>query len=561
MAIDTQLMFRNRDTKELRKDLNNNQSVLESNRKNWEEVWEDIGKYIIPMREYMEESEMVEGQRGYRHGTEIYDSTGVQALGLMADGLLGYMISPTLKWFRLRMRNMRLMDFPEVRRWLQDTEEAMYAEFRDSGFYEQMHQYLEDGGSIGTATMFITEDLEEDLSHFDTRHPIEMFIAENFRHKVDVSHRRFRLSARDAVRIYGKNRLSIEIQQASEKRPFTEFVFYIGIYPNYDRLTQGIGQHNMPWIAFHWEEKGNDIIRIDGYEENPAVIWRWKTNSHEAYGRSPAFDALVDVIGVNRYAKDMLQASHIAVDPPYNIPEEQRNRVRLIPRGQNFYSDASRLITPIPVAQGYPFGQDTIDKKQQTIKDHFMVDFFLMLSQQQRSRTATEVIELQGEKASVMGSMIGRLNSEALDFILHRVWNIMMRAGRVPEPPAVVQEMSDGKYEIEYVGILAQAQRKYFKSTGIIQSLQVSEGIMQIAPETRDWVDWDELIKELFEINSMPQKVIREEPEVAQIRQQRNEAIQRENQMAQLERMAEMTNKGSKAPEQGSPTQTIMEAL
>lgn len=555
------LGFKKQDQLETLKLLRQNDTEMVRVRDNWDDLWREIAEYVLPYREYMEDYEMERDQRGKKHGTNIYDVTGAQALRLLADGLLGYMVSPSLRWFRLRLKNTEIMDLPEVRRWLQDTEEAMYAEFRDSNFYDQMHQYLEDGGSIGTATMFITEDLEENITLFDTRHPIEIYIWQNEKKKVDIVHRKYRMSLRNAEREFGKENLTLEMQNALEKTPHKEFIFYQGIYPNYDRLIDHVDDQNMPWVSFYWPEKGNDLIKVGGYHENPAVVWRWKTNSHEIYGRSPGFDALVEILGTNQMEGDMLDASHLSVRPPMNVPGEMRSRLRLTPNGLNFYEDPSRIITPVQMGINYSVGMDHADRKRQAIRDIFMVDFFLMLSQfEGANKTATEIIELQGEKASVMGSMIGRLNSEALDHILDRVWKIMARAGRTPPVPDVVLEFDDGRYEVEYMGPLAQAQRKFFKSTGIIQSLDVARGIFELNPQSMDWINFDALIKEVYEIYGMPQKVLRDEREVQAIRQAAAQAAEEERQLEKAERVADMIPKGSVAPQSGSPIDALVQA-
>lgn len=538
--VSREVRFKSQSKFETLQQLNKNQKTLEDLRYNWEQVWKKIGKYIIPMREYMEDYQMKPKQRGFETGLQVYDSTGVHALRMFTDGLMGYLVSPSIKWFRFRMRRVDLMDFPDVRLWIQESEDEMYAELQASNFYDQMHMYIEDGGSIGTATMMIEEDYDEGLTHFSTRHPIENYISENEKGFVDVLHRKYLVQARSLVEKYGEGNVSLRTSQLSKTKPFDEVEIIHAIYPNPSTIPGMIGSTNMPYSSFIYESDrapGEDgLLSVGGYEEWPAPVWRSKKNSHEIYGRSPAFDALVDVTGLQQMGKDLLHLSHMSTRPPWNIPSEMRDQVRIQPNGFNFYTEHNNIIRPIQGLGDYPIGVDREDRIRQSVRDHFMVDFFLLLSQNQRTRTATEVIELQGEKAAVMGSLVGRFNSEAMDRIFERTFNNMLRNGRIASPPPVVFEFGAGEFEVEYLGPLAQAQRKYFLSSGIIQSLGMLQNIFSVDPQTTDVVDWDELTIRVFDIFGFPQSAIRDKKTILQIRDQRAQA---QAQQAQAQQMQE----------------------
>ena len=62
--VGREIRFKSQEKYKTLEQLRKNQGVLEDLRYNWEQVWKDIGKYIIPMREYMEEHQMEPKQRG-----------------------------------------------------------------------------------------------------------------------------------------------------------------------------------------------------------------------------------------------------------------------------------------------------------------------------------------------------------------------------------------------------------------------------------------------------------------------------------------------------------------
>ena len=71
---------------------------LENDRSSFRSHWMEISDYIAPRRGRY----LVEGQnsRGRKRTTKIIDSTGTQALRVMAAGLMSGMTSPARPWPR-----------------------------------------------------------------------------------------------------------------------------------------------------------------------------------------------------------------------------------------------------------------------------------------------------------------------------------------------------------------------------------------------------------------------------------------------------------------------------
>jgi hypothetical protein len=147
-----------------------------------------------------------------------------------------------------------------------------------------------------------------------------------------------------------------------------------------------------------------------------------------------------------------------------------------------------------------------------------------------RQMTATEVMELQGEKAAVLSDLVVSLN-DPLNKIIQRSFNILLKQRKIPPLPEVLMG-SGAQMKVDFVGPLAQAQKKYHESGGIAQGLALAGGVIKIAPQAGDVVDFDRLMKVGLEGAGMPQSVIREDDDVAKIRQARAEAEARVQQQA-----------------------------
>lgn len=537
------------------------QAKLEKLRKKWEEHWDDIIDFIQPRRRSIKhKSDPDHGlSESKRIGKQIYDGSPTTASEILSNGIFGNMVSPSYKWFKMELPIPEIRDIREVKIWLQDCEERLYEVFRGSNFYDSMGEHIDDGVNIGTATMFIENRIEKDMTMYLPRHPREMYLSENMYGEVDTAHRKFDLEIRQAVDMFGEENLERELLEKYEKNPYQKVRFIHAIYPRKDRLAEKIDSKNKAWASVYIWENGREIIREGGYDVFPYATWRYRKNSDEVYGISPASEALVDIMALNQMSKDLLKIGHRAADPPVNAPASMMGRIRLTPGGINYYQEANEIIQPLNQGLNFPIGKDREQSKQEIIKQHFKVDFFLMLAQIERTMTATEIVERQGEKAVILGPVIGRLTRECLKKVIDRTFILESKAGRMPEPPSVLDEYGGHEIRIDYLGPLAQAQKRLFKTQGIMRSLESWTPILQMQPEVGDLVDWDKLTKEIFDSYGMPQEILKDERLVAQIRQQRVEQMARQQQLEEAQAMGEATDKMRRKVEPDSVLSNIAE--
>tara|TARA_A100000171_G_C2032702_1_gene96600 strand:- start:119 stop:610 length:492 start_codon:yes stop_codon:yes gene_type:complete len=156
--------------------------------------------------------------------------------------------------------------------------------------------------------------------------------------------------------------------------------------------------------------------------------------------------------------------------------------------------------------------------------------------------TATQIIQMTEEKMRVMGPLLGRLQAELLQPLISRTYNILARNNVFNEAPESIQ--GEG-FDIEYVSPLAKAQRASDVQS-ILQFLELSQPLANIDPGTIDYLDSDNLIKELISSLSVPAKVIRSQEQVEEIRSQRAEQQAAAQQQQQLQQTAEAA--GNAAP-------------
>lgn len=516
--------------------------------------------------------------KGKKTGVDVYDGTALSAANLAADGIHGYMCSPSIHWFDMTLpgklnfprtsgmrswSGKRMDEYPEVKVWLDDGEEVMYAAFRRSNFYDFHPDYTKEGITIGTATGIVEEDIKYGRIVFTLPHFRECFIAENRFGIVDTLYRKYKLTLRQLVQKFGEEKifsLDQSFKQQYEKDPYCDKEVIHATFPRSDYDPSKLNGRNKPFASF-WLLPASEYKIIDesGYWDLPNVTWRWRKNSDELYGRSPAWDAYVDIKKGNQQARTNLVAGNKAADPPMAAPADLRGKIRNSPGGWTWIEGSiTKDRVPVPLMSGIqlPYAIDQQERTDKAIRDHFHVDFFLMLTQAAFNKvplTATQVLGMQGEQAAVLGTRIGRHQSEGLNPIMDRVWNIEVRAGRIPEPPDILREFGEQNIEIDYLGPLSQAQKR--------QGIQSIRAGLEIAAEfsstpgleySMDIIDGDKTLTNALDMVGFPAACLREPKaveDVRQIRQQKREAEENLNAMGEMakagQRMTRKVEKGS----------------
>jgi hypothetical protein len=501
------------------KDILQRLSTLKTQREPWESNWQDITDYVLPRRSFWD----IDSTPGKKPSVKIYDGSALEALQLLVDGLQGYLVSAKIRWSRLVMEDWRQQQLPDVPDWLEGVDDVLFAEFARSNFYEAIGEFFLDAASIGTAVMFVEDDVAAKRINFSTRHIKECYIAEGRTGMVDVVYRDFVMTNRQAYQTWGDKLCPQRLDQV-KRDPFGSAHIVHACYPRAEYDDTKSDQMNAPVASCYLDKDHNKIIDEGGFQLFPYLAWRWRKNSDEIYGRSPASDSINDILRVNQIGKDMLEASHLAVYPPMNVPAAMRGMTKFIPRGENYYVKPDEVAMPINLAQNYPIGLDQENALKDQIRAAFRTKIFLLMEQLEKGPyTATEIRERQGEKAAVLGATIGRLNSEALVPLISRVYHICERNGLIPPPPPAL--VAGGRVKVEMQGPLAQSQKQYHELQGVNASLQFITGMAQMFPDSMDNVDADELMRRGLDSTGSPQKVIRELPQVMQIRRKKAQAI------------------------------------
>jgi hypothetical protein len=497
---------------------------LRSDRYSWWVHWRELADYILPRR-YKWLITPNQANRGSPINQRIIDSTGTIAARVLAAGMMAGITSPGRPWFRLTLSDKRLSDNQEVKQWLSVVRDLMLEVFAESNFYNALATMYQDLAVFGTAPMIMYEDFEDVIRCYNPCAG-EYYLSNGPRGNVDTLYREYVKTVLQVAEEFGLENCSPTVQSAiatGGAQLSQEIVIAHAIEPN-SPLIAGLPQlKGYKYREIYWEYGSgqNYILRVKGFHECPFNAPRWDTVGNDAYGRSPGMDALGDVKQLQVQQKRKAQAIDKMVNPPMIADVALKNEpASLLPGGVTYVPSVASGVGFKPVYEVKPelqYMTEDMREVQGRVRTTFFYDLFLMISQLDTVRTATEIDARREEKLIQLGPVLERFEGEALDPAIGRTFNIMHRAGMLPPIPDVLRGQN---IQAEYVSMLAQAQRAAM-TAGMERFAAFVGNIGAVKPDAYDNVDTDEMIDIYADRLGVDPKIVVPFAKVQKIREER----------------------------------------
>lgn len=519
--------------------LDRRKESLKAMRQPWEEQWQQLAENVAPTRLRMNLNQ----NEGKKLRSKIVDSTGSLALRTLASGMHSGITSPARPWFRLTTYDPDLKDYGPVRVYLDGVERRMREIFAGSNIYNAFHQGYGDIGLFGQSCGLLVEDSDTMIRMMQLQHG-SFWLARDHRGAASTLCREFSWSCERIIERFGYKNCSLPVQQAYDRGAYDDrFTVNHLVEPRRERDPSKIDKQNKPWASIYWEDgdstrSGTDgLLEVSGFDENPIIAPPWELVAEDHYANSPGMEALPDVRMLQVEQTDKAQAIQKMHKPPMKGPLSMKNNpASLLPGSITYVDDAT--------GQGYTpamnvnlsiadLGRD-IQQVQQRIERAFFADLFLMISQMEgiQPRNVMEIVERKEEKMLALGPVLENVQGAQLQPTISRTYAIMDRRGELPDLPP---ELDNGQLKVEYISILAQAQKAV--ATGSIERLFAFVGnLAAVNPNVLDKIDMDEGIDQYSDMLGSPAGVIVSDEDVAKTRQARQQAQQK---AAQAEQMAQ----------------------
>jgi hypothetical protein len=518
--------------------------MMRLDRASWDAHYREINSYFLPRSGRWITSDVNDGKKRHQ---KVIDSTPLRAIRTGAAGLSAGATSPAKQWFQIRAGDPDLAKYHSTRVWCDEATWRVHRVFNKGNTYRAFSNLYHELFAYGTGTSLVVPDHRTVIHH----HPMtvgQYFLHIDYRGHVTTFAREFEKTVSELVMEFGLDNCSRRTRQLWEDRQFLSRVVVVHLITPRAFFDPGkLDAKNMAWRSVYYEpgvdEGGpNKVLRESGFRHFPVLAPRWTVTPGDTYGGSPAMECLGDAKELYHLHLGKGQLIDLDLRPPINVPPELKGKlVSLLPGGKNHSVQAASGAGGVkPVFQP----QQRLDGLLQNIYDvrdrinqTCFVDMFLMLHQGQDrpQKTATEVAELHSEKLLMLGPVLENLQTEMQEPAVRMAFDALVSNGMMPPPPP---ELEGAVLEIEFVGMLAQAQ----KQAGLASIERFTANLLALGqggkPEVLDVLDGDAWTAEMADILGVPTKLLEDEKEVAAIREARAKQMQAQAQAAAAQQVA-----------------------
>lgn len=532
-------------------------------RASWDSFWQEIAPYVMPRKNQINRST---DQPDIGDNEMLFDTTAIRANIIQASGLMSYMVPKGASWFSFDPPS-HLVQNDAAKQWFQWCSDIARKELANSNFYELIHEGFLDRGAFGVMVILCEEGKKTPLN-FRTFDVGTFSIDQNDEGKVDTLFRDFSLTARQAQQMFGDD-ISDKIKEAlkNDKTKDERFEFIHAIYPRTEYDPRRMDGENKPFASVHLEVKSKHVNRVSGYDEQSFFASRYLRWGDTPYGWAPSWMALPDARQLNFLEKQMDALAEKAAFPPMLVPDTHEGGIDTRALGVTYYKAMAGGEVPREWQnQGrYDIGKDRAEVKRESINQAYHVDLFQMFANYDGPQmTAREVSERQSEKLTQFSPTADRMTTELFNPLLLRVFAILARMGRFPEPPPEIVIFDDqGGFvpdpEIIYSSRISLAI-KSLENNAWYRQMEASQNLWAAKPELLDNYNLDEVERDLSRNNGLPARWLRETEAVEEIRKMRAQAEAERAKMEQAMMMAKAAGDVGKVPNDSAAVQMIRDA-
>lgn len=546
----------------------------EQSSQGWLDHWKEVTEWLAPRRgRYLQGQNSTQDNDGRKKHQRIINTTGPEAAKILAAGLRGGLTSPSRPWFQLGLTDESLSEFKPVKEWLHTVRNILLDVISRSNFYGAIHSLYYELGCFGTNAMIIEEDPQ---TIFRCR-PLtigEFGLTLDSRYRPEALYRQFTMTACQMAEEfavingkYDRKKLPRPVLSALDEGNIDtkfEVVHVIEKNKSYDKDKADYRGKLFKSIYFPLSCGDEDfILRESGYRNVPFIGPRWDVSGVDVYGGCPGIDLLGDLKQVQSMEGKKLRALDKSIDPPVNAPVSLKNNpgVFTLPGGANFVDinqgqsgvSAAYLVQPRLADM-----RVDMQELERRIKDGFFNNLFLSVLNEEKQMTAYETAKRYEEKSSVLGPVMERLDAEALDPFIDRVFDICLEAGIIPPPPP---DLKPGMpLKVDYISTLAQAQKmaetgKLSQTIEFVTAVAQTKGLADQVGIHK--VDFDEMIDQFSTMLALPPKVVRSDDEVAEIAAEAEAKQKQMALMSQMQPAADAINKLANSPTQGGESTAL----
>ncbi len=514
---------------------------MQADRSLFDTMWQEISDHVLGRHQFTQTQ--VPGQA---RTVAIYDTTGMLAGDMLAAGLGAMTMDPAIEWFQVIPTNHDLRDNNEALDWTERVQQIMFDQFYRPGarFITQMHETHRDLVHFNTACLIGQADPDGPGMVYNARPTNEIYLAETDLGKVNSWIRRFELTSRQAVSLWGK-KVPKAMAAVNDGKSMQRHEYVHWVRPNNDVIHGNIDYTGRPWAGAYVDVQSAEIVQEEGFFEAPYMTPRWEVDAGEIYGRGPGLTSLPEVKMLSKMNWTIIKAAEKAVDPPLLANSDLlTTQLRTGPGSITTHEDMG---SGRPIVEEFGnngklnLGVDILQLKQAQTQEHYHHRLLELVNK--LNMTATEVNEHTGRMKRHLAPILGRHQEELLHPVIRMHYAGLARQGLFPDPPEVMHGQG---IQVEFLSAVQQAQRE-LDARKISDYVTFMMNQAQAFPEAADVYDSTEGSRAFAKATSVPHRLTRSNDAVQQIRQQREQERQQAEAEAKQAQQIEQLTKAAPA--------------
>jgi hypothetical protein len=495
--------------------------TLKEERGRFEPLWKQCEWNVAPV---IQDWENEKPKTPYKIPNRITNQP-TNYLSVCVNGIAGYSMSPNLKWFKLSLQDNALEEDSGTAQWLEKCEKVMRRTFERCGFYQKSLRWLTLAGIYGQGAMLIEEMSGRDAPvRYHVSEMQELYLDNNEIGETETVFRSYWTDVENLVNYYGLAAMHEKVRKLyeehqerrnTERKPDMSLKILHAVYlrrsgkPDYNETTV-----NKKWASVIIDLQHKHLIKETGYDEFPYAVFFWEKTG-KPYGVSPTMKAINDIAIYQEAFTSLLTFAEKTANPPIQVPESWRGKENFQPGGLTYYRNPEMRASQLEIGTNYPVAENVVNILSQNVREWYNVDFFLMLRNQRsiEKMTATAIAAMQGEQAALLSALVSNL-FDGLNRVIRRTFNILAKKMMFPPMPFALQTRGGG-LKVDFLGVLAQAQKAAYEYTGVMDVLAVAGQFAQfgkIDPEFSKAVNWlnpETVFRKAVESRGAPKEVMR----------------------------------------------------
>ncbi len=504
-----------------------------------EELWRDVFRYLAPERAvgwYSTPNESA-GTNAAAERSRIYDSTAIDSMEIWKSNIASWMTPDNSRWFSLDAGQ----DDEQSTEWMDGAAQFLFEHIHSAGFSAVAGECYSDMGPAGWFVLYIDEAKDEHGRpvggfNFEQWPLHQCFVASSKpAGRVDTIYRSFEMTIEQAVTEYGIDKVSDETAKKFTDGKLTDKVQMLwAIEPRRKGQYAGTLAKNLPFRSCHMELSKKQIVRESGYHEFPCAVPRWRLIPGTPYATGLGSNVLPDVKTLNDIIRMELMSLDIAIGGMWKAVDDGVLNPKTIRIGPRKIVSMASLDSMAPLETGADFnvGFSKADQLREAIRRALLAN--LLTPQGGPVRSATEIAQNMNQIRQLMAPLVGRFQSEFLQVLIERCFNVAFRAGALIAALGPVPEgLLDGDYTVKYISPLARSQLMEEVNAidtyvgGLVQLMQATQDATVL-----DGIKLDEASYEKGKALGVPVKLLRGPDQLAEKREMDNRNREQAKQQA-----------------------------